>query len=522
MIPGLFGREPWKPDEAYTFDLIWQAIRDGHWLVPHLAGEPFIEKPPLFFWTAAGLVQVFGGLGAVNAARLANMLFVGTTSACIALAGRRGRRGAAVMALIATPGLLAQVHLLTTDLALMAGMSMSLLGLLSARTAARPGGLLLGTGLGVAFMAKGLIGPGIMLPVMLSLPVFDRAWRQGNYLRSLAWACCAFSPWLLVWPTLLYLRYPELFRIWLWDNNFGRFFGHNDLGPSAALGEKLALMIVFVIPGVPLALRNLYEELRAAGRLQADTMAPLLTCVAGFALLISSAQFRGVYMLPILPALAVLSAREIRGGKTYCLALAVIGCLLATLFVAWLGLTLDWQSAALDRFFSARWISPPDERVSAACVLTIGTVIILLAALVWHTRKARQVLTLWAGGLATSWFAFAGLLLPWLAPGNDYRLVMHEIAVQVAAVGPDCLASQALGEPQRGMLDYYAGLQTKRLENGQGKACTLLLEQRSGRPQQAGDGTAQETLAAGWRAIWQGARTGDNKEYFRLLQKATD
>ena len=57
IAAGLFGHDPWKPDEAYTFGLVYHILQSNDWLVPTLAGQPFVEKPPLFFWTAAFLVS---------------------------------------------------------------------------------------------------------------------------------------------------------------------------------------------------------------------------------------------------------------------------------------------------------------------------------------------------------------------------------------------------------------------------------------------------------------------------------
>ena len=50
---GLLGRDPWKPDEAYSFGLVYHILQSGDWVIPTLAQEPFMEKPPLFYLTAA-------------------------------------------------------------------------------------------------------------------------------------------------------------------------------------------------------------------------------------------------------------------------------------------------------------------------------------------------------------------------------------------------------------------------------------------------------------------------------------
>ena len=44
VFTGLIGHDPWKPDEAYSFGLIYSMLQGEHWLVPTLAGDPFMEK----------------------------------------------------------------------------------------------------------------------------------------------------------------------------------------------------------------------------------------------------------------------------------------------------------------------------------------------------------------------------------------------------------------------------------------------------------------------------------------------
>ena len=46
IAAGLFRHDPWKPDEADTFGLVYHILQTDDWLVPTLAGQPFMEKPP--------------------------------------------------------------------------------------------------------------------------------------------------------------------------------------------------------------------------------------------------------------------------------------------------------------------------------------------------------------------------------------------------------------------------------------------------------------------------------------------
>lgn len=234
ILPGLVGREPWKPDEAYSFGLVYHILQTGDWIVPTLAGESFMEKPPLFYLTAALFAKLFSGvLPLHDGARLATGFYMALALFATALTARElyGRVTTAVLALLACLGLAPLAHLLITDMALLAGLALGLYGFALGLRRNIVGGLCLGTGAGIAFLAKGLIGPGLLGLVVLLLPTLSPVWRKRAYLQSLAAAAVAALPWLLVWPVALYLRSPELFMTWLWDNNLGRFFGFERLGP---------------------------------------------------------------------------------------------------------------------------------------------------------------------------------------------------------------------------------------------------------------------------------------------------
>src|SRR6476660_4786800 len=87
ILPGLIGRDPWKPDEAYSFGLVYHILQSGDWVIPTLAQEPFMEKPPLFYLTAAGFARAFGWLLPIHdAARLATAFYMGLAFLFIGLA----------------------------------------------------------------------------------------------------------------------------------------------------------------------------------------------------------------------------------------------------------------------------------------------------------------------------------------------------------------------------------------------------------------------------------------------------
>src|SRR5689334_24410016 len=115
LLPGLVGHEPWKVDEAVVFGMVTEMLRSGDWLLFRIAGEPSLEKAPLFLWTAAALAKLLGKLLPLHdAARLASGLYVGLTLGFLSLAAQSlmGERAVrmAVLLLLGCLGLLIRSH----------------------------------------------------------------------------------------------------------------------------------------------------------------------------------------------------------------------------------------------------------------------------------------------------------------------------------------------------------------------------------------------------------------------------
>ena len=77
-------------------------------------------------------------------------------------------------------------------------------------------GILIGTGVGIGFMAKGFIAPVLFILIAALLPALFQDWRARKYLHSLALAVLFAVPWLTIWPLLLYQHSPQLFSDWAW------------------------------------------------------------------------------------------------------------------------------------------------------------------------------------------------------------------------------------------------------------------------------------------------------------------
>ena len=80
------------PDEGLHAAIAQEMVESGDWIVPRLLGEPYFERPILYFWAIAASLKIFGMSEA--AVRLPGLLFgmLGTlTTAAVAwrILGRR-------------------------------------------------------------------------------------------------------------------------------------------------------------------------------------------------------------------------------------------------------------------------------------------------------------------------------------------------------------------------------------------------------------------------------------------------
>ena len=70
-VPSLFTRDLWNPDEPRYMEVAREMVVLGEHVLPHLNGEVYREKPPLFFWLAGLLWRA--GLG-YNSGRIVTIL----------------------------------------------------------------------------------------------------------------------------------------------------------------------------------------------------------------------------------------------------------------------------------------------------------------------------------------------------------------------------------------------------------------------------------------------------------------
>ncbi|HZW87060.1 MAG TPA: glycosyltransferase family 39 protein [Gallionella sp.] len=517
LATGLIGHDPWKPDETYSFGVIYSMLQNGNWLVPTLAGEPYMDKPPLFYWTAALFAKLLSTLLPLHdGARLASGFYTALTLLFIGLTGRNlygeNRGWAAVVILIGCLGMLARAHLMITDLALLAGCAMLLYGFSHSQTHALRAGFWIGMGMGIGFMSKGFIAPIWFILIAALLPATFQNWRTRKYLSSLGIAVLFALPWLSIWPFLLYRHSPQLFTEWAWLHNIGNWLDYAKSGPGKDSFYYLKNLPWLAWPALPLAIWVVWQSRKRLAQ-RDDLQLPLVIFLVMFVTLSLVPDIREVFALPMLLPIALLATASLsmlRRGAANALdwfGLMTFALIAILMWWGWAGLLLDNHAKITQWLKDYQPGFEPELHTTSFVVAIIATVLWLL--LVWRVgRSMRRSVINWAAGVTLIWILAMTLWLPWLDSGKSYRNMVvslkHALPKQYQCIGRD-----RLGDAQRAMLDYFGKVSTR---SDPKQRCDLRLIQ--------GDKLSKPLLdETRWEKIWEGSRKGDKNEHYRLYRR---
>ena len=516
LLTGLIGHDPWKPDEAYSFGLIYHIIQNHDWIVPKLAGEPYMDKPPLYYWTAAILAKLFAPILPLHdGARLASGFYTGLTLLFVGFSGRElfgeNRGWVAAVTLIGCLGMLVRTHEILTDTALIAGCAMMLYGYALSLRRAKLAGVFIGIGLGIGFMSKGFIAPMLFLLISLGLLLF-RNWRTKPYFTTLGIALLCTLPWFTVWPYLLFRHSPELFIDWIWTRNIGRWFGFVHAGDFHEALYYLKALPWLAWPAAPLAVWTVWEARKRVWH-EPEFQLLLTSFIIMFVLLSFVPDINdqnGLPMLLPLTLLATASLSTLRRGAANALdwfGIMTFALLMIALWWGWGGLLLD-NNAKITHWFKDNQPGFTPEFHAIPFWIAVA-VSVLWVVMVWRVgRSVRRSLINWASGVTLLWILTMTLWLPWLDAGKSYRHMVVDLKDSLPK-RYNCIAGVRIGDNQRAMLEYFGDI-TPRLRST--RVCDLLLVQgnRIAKP-------IEDEI--GWEKIWEGGRKGDQNERFRLYQR---
>lgn len=514
LLPGLFGRDPWKTTDAVAFGVVHQMLASEQWLFPMLAGEPYYEDGPLYFWVSALSVKAFAWLlPAHDAARIASTLFVLATLWFVRLAARElyGRREGdlSMLALLGCLGLTWHAHETAPEMAMLAGLAAAYYGVAVSHKKPVKGGLVFGLGSGVAFLAQGLAA--LLQPLVAALLVLPlcASFRQRSFAFAVALGLAVLAPLVLVWPWLLAERAPAYFQGWVsWQianlSNPPRL----DEVPSAL--KTLAWAAWPIWPMTAWATWEYRRLLREPG-----FAVPFVALIVSLVLLLVMAEPREMDLLALLVPLAIpagpaaLALR--RGAANALMWFSMMTFTLAAgfIWVMWLATASGFPEALARRaerlqpgfVFELDWFA-----LAVAIALTAGALVLAFRA----ERSTLRSITHWTAGVTLVWGLSMTLWLDWIDFGKTYRPVAESLRATLP-LDVRCVESRGLGESQRAVFHYHGGLITRRAEVHGPTDCPFLLVQSSTREPAAEPGP-------GWRRIWEGSRPRDRERY-RLYRR---
>ncbi|MBI5376110.1 MAG: glycosyltransferase family 39 protein [Candidatus Schekmanbacteria bacterium] len=318
LFSGLSGYELLLPDEPREAEIAREMWVSGDFAVPKLNGEAFLEKPPLYYWTVVALYNAAGRADAFLS-RLPSAFFgLGTILFVYALSAMMfGRKTGLAAALISctTHEFQKMSHNCMIDISLAFFVIGTVYYFAAGYIYGRQKTLnisLMYAMAGFAFLSKGFIGVVIPGVVIFLFFLFEKNLKSGIIDIKIWLGVIIFliitSPWFyLLWQA----GGTKYFKVFFIDNHWGRF-------AEASLGHRQGFFFYFskifevLFPWsilLPLLIFDIFLN-RKTSLLEKrrEILFVRIFAFAPLALLSFSASKRSVYLLPVIPAYAILTA----------------------------------------------------------------------------------------------------------------------------------------------------------------------------------------------------------------------
>jgi len=313
------------PDETRYAEIPREMLASGDWVVPHLNGLRYFEKPVLGYWLNAAAMWLFGENA--FAVRLPSAVAVGLTALLLFLLVRKFSDDY-LTALLATAVFLLSFEVLAIGVFCVLDSVLSLFvtaAILSLFFALREENtrkkmillVLAGMSCGLAFLAKGFLA--LVIPMIVIIPFVLRQGQFKSFLRT-SWAPIITAVLVVLpWSVMIHLREPDFWHYFFWTEHVSRFFSpedgqHNEpfwFFVPMILGGALPWTIL--LPAIVSGLKRIPHK---------DPLFRFAMCWLLFPFLFFSAcrGKLGTYILPCFPPLAILVSLGLRqylaAGKT--------------------------------------------------------------------------------------------------------------------------------------------------------------------------------------------------------------
>lgn len=482
VLPGLLGRDPWKNEDIAAFGHMWSlALGQASWLHPHVGGVVPQSGGILPYWLGGGVIAVLSPW--VDPAVAARLPFAALLTGILALTWyatyelartdaaqplplafggeaspqdyARAVADGALLALIASLGLLQLGHETTPELLQLSGSALLLYGL--AASAHHPRGARTATLLSLPVMAASGSPAVAMLLGAAGVLVCLRS-QQEDMRHHLRWVLGATALAALIATALTATGLAG----WHWRVA-------QEWHPSAIA----QLLVWFTWPTLPLAVLTCWHWRHHLRR--RHIAVPLLAASVGLA----SAMAMGGNdraLLIALPPLAVLAA--------FCLPIlqrslgAAIDWFSVCFFTLcagaiWLGYVAMQTGTPASTATNVLKLVPGAQVTFSWLALSVAVVGTLLWLWLVRWRTGRRSHALWkslvlpAGGVALCWLLLMSLWLPLLDQARSYRLLMNRISPHMPRSDLVCAPGASVGLLTA--MEYFGGYRVQGTQ-GPGRA----------------------------------------------------
>lgn len=309
-------------DEPRYAQVAREMLERHDWITPVLGGQPWLEKPPLYYWQAMVAYSIFG----VSdwAARLPSALDAALLVLGVYFFLRRFRPGFELDGALITAssaGIAGYAHAASMDMALATAFGIGMLNWWAWRESRKK--IYLGVFYG--FMGLGMLAKGPVAPFLAALVIvlYANAVKELRLVLKSLWmpGIFLFCAIALPWYVTVQMRNPQFFREFIVQQNLDRFsenlYHHREpiwyYLPMTALA--LAPWTVFVIAGFAQGARLWQRRTVEAASRDVEKQFGIFACcwllVPVLFFSISQSKLPG-YILPAIPAGALLLAEYLR------------------------------------------------------------------------------------------------------------------------------------------------------------------------------------------------------------------
>ncbi len=332
-------------DESRYGEIPREMIASGDWVVPHLNGLRYFEKPVLGYWINAASMILFGENA--FAIRLPSAMAAGISALMLFVVVRRFAGGYSIGVLAASLFLTCMEVFAVGTFSVLdnlfslfnTGCMVTFLFAHMEKEPVKKIGLLALSGVfcGLAFLTKGFIA--FVVPSIAIIPfmIWEHRWKE---LFQICWIPVLSAILISVpWAVMIHVREPDFWNFFFWNEHIRRFMADN------AQHKESFLYFLLLLPGASLPWSFLFPAVALGMRRMHLNNSPIrfALCWFFFPLLFFSVSNGKLltYILPCFPPFALLMVTGLHHyftrGRTRAF---TIGALVLALVIGALAVTL--------------------------------------------------------------------------------------------------------------------------------------------------------------------------------------